>query len=90
MVRKLMFLMAFSIVGFAVVSGMDTSNMFMISAQFGLDTAFVSQIVDLVQAGVGVWTIMGMFATLNVVGIGVLFAIKAALNKMTKAVVITY
>lgn len=90
MKRKLMILMTFGIVGFAVISGIDTSNMFMISAQFGLDTAFVSQIVDLVDAGVGVWTIMGMFATLNVVGVGVLFAIKACLKKMSKAVVISY
>lgn len=90
MKRKLMILMTFGIVGFAVISGIDTSNMFMISAQFGLDTAFVSQIVDLVDAGVGVWTIMGMFATLNVVGVGILFAIKACLKKMSKAVVISY
>ena len=55
-----------------------------------MNTALAWQVVSLIDRGMTVWSVLGLFAGLNVVGVGVLFAVKRMVGKLSKAAIVAW
>ncbi|MEC1612194.1 hypothetical protein [Bacillus mojavensis] len=87
--HKLLAIATALLVSFCVYSTMG-NYLLDITSNTTLNAAMATQIVNWLNAGLGVWTILGMLATGNLISVGVLLTAKAMLKKMTAAVVIAW
>jgi hypothetical protein len=86
---KLILLFVFALVGLSLYSNLG-SFVVDITSNTTLNVAMATQIVNWLNAGLSVWTILGMIATGNLISVGVLLTAKALLKKLTAGVVIAW
>lgn len=86
-IRYIIGILTLNILFFSAFSPL-VSNLSMMTGQLGINAALATQVVGMLNAGLTIWAILGMIATFNAIGAGVLFTAKRLLKKMsTKAVI---
>lgn len=84
--KKIVFLLALNLLVLASFSfeGFQAS---MLTGQLGINAALANQITGMLNAGMDVWSIVGLIATFNAAGVGLLLIAKSMLKKLGTAVV---
>lgn len=68
----------------------NTSHLSMLTGQMGINATIATQITSMLNAGMDVWAIVGLLASFNVVGVGLLFTAKSMLKRLGTAAVVSW
>lgn len=88
-IRYIIGILTLNILFFSAFSPL-VSNLSMLTGQMGINATLATQVVGMLNAGLTVWGILGLLATFNAIGAGVLFAAKKSLKKMSAKAVIAW
>ena len=88
-IKKIALIISLNMIMYGLVF-YGASTVTMLTGQGYMNTAVAWQVVSLIDRGMTVWSVLGLFAGLNVVGVGVLFAVKQMVGKLSKAAIVAW
>lgn len=88
-IKCCLFLLSLNLISFGILN-YGFPHLSMLTGQFGLNSALAWQIVGLVNSGMSVWGILALFAGTNIIGVGVLYAVKRMLKELSTGVVVAW